>query len=412
MSHFSPRTGPVRRSAVVACGAAVAMTVGAFGVPAGAVDVEPAGDLEVSADGYYGSVRFDFGGGLPLLGEVAELKGDLTVGAIQNNVDSGGLEGYDEGVYTRSFGSLVAANVAGVDLPVDLYAVEQVALPEEAEADTYGIHELEVPLAGSLSAISGEAKANWNDETYGHGSPGGVLTSLYSGVGQVDLVDLTELGLLDGMLGNLLPVDLPIANGPLISVGAGQLLQESGVFGKEDGTQGAYAEVSGRFADLNLLGGAANGGVTLGLAAASDTETPNAYGRLEVTGEPGGASFDYDLPALELWIGDEETGIAVEPGFDQTFDILPGVSLNINFADYRNDDTELAEDGTYAAASGGGLSARLTVAVPVPLLGEIEVGTAEIGLLSFPEISVEVPEGGLHADGAQDDEDDFEVGIS
>jgi hypothetical protein len=184
MSHLTIGVHSKRRAAVsaVACGAAAAMTVGVFGTPANAIDFEHSRDLEVTADGYYGTVRFDFGGGLPLVGEVAELKGDLTIGAIQNDVDSGGLEGHGEGVYSRSFGSLVASNIAGVDLPVDLYAVEQVALPEEAEPDTYGIHELAVPLAGSLSAISGEAKANWNDETYAHGSPGVILSSLHGSI--------------------------------------------------------------------------------------------------------------------------------------------------------------------------------------------------------------------------------------
>ncbi|WP_129665503.1 hypothetical protein [Phytoactinopolyspora endophytica] len=394
---------PGRRTAVtaVACGAATALAVGAFGLPANAAEPEDPGDFKITADGYYGTARFDFGGDVPLVGEAAELQGDLTIGDIENEVDSAGLEDQAEGTYSRSFGSLVSANLLGVDLPVDLYAVEQVALPEEEEADTYGVHELEVPLAGELSAISGEAKANWNDEVLGHGSEGGVLTELYSGAGQVDLVDFEELGL----VGGLVPVDLPITDGPLFSIGAGQLLQETGVFGKEDGSQGAYVEVSGRFGDVNLLGGAANGGVTIGLAASSDAETPNAYGYLEATGEPGGASFEYDLPALEMWVGDEETGIEIEPGFDETVEVLPGVSLNVNFAEYRDDDIELSEDGTRAAASGGGLSLRLDVAVPAPVVGEVELGSAEVGLLSFPEVSVEVPQGGLYANADADGED-------
>ncbi|NDL60463.1 hypothetical protein F7O44_25630 [Phytoactinopolyspora sp. XMNu-373] len=407
---FMNATRPARRVAVAsaACGAAASLVVGAFGLPAHADEVDGAGDFKITADGYYGSIRLDFSGGVPMVGEIPDVKGDVTVGVVQNDVDSTGLDAHGEGVYSRSFGSLVGADLLGVDLPLDLYAVEQVALPEEAEPDTYGIHDLTIPLAGNLRAISGEAKANWNADVLGHGSDGGVLTSLYSGVGQLDLVDLGELGLLDGVLGSMVPLDLPVGNGPLISTGDGQLLQETGVFGKADGSQGAYVEVSGRFADLNLLGGAANGGATIGLAAASDTEEPNAWGRLEATGEPGGATFEYELPALELWVGDEETGVAIEPGFDQTIEITPGVKANINFADYRTDDTELAEDGTYAAASGGGLSVRLTVAVPAPIVGEVELGSAEVGILSFPEVSVEVPQGGLYADGDEDDDNDLE----
>lgn len=403
MTHLRTVVRPARRATVAtACAAAASLAVGAFGLPAVASEPEDGGEFKITADGYYGSVRANFAGSLPLVGDLPALQGDLTVGVVQNDVNSEGVEGETEGVYSRSFGSLVGAEALGVDLPLDLYAVEQVALPEEPEADTYGIHDLEVPLLGSLRAISGEAKANWNDEVLGHGSPGGVLTSLYSGVGQVDLVDFSELSMVDGMLARMLPV----GNGPLISTGDGQLLQETGVFGKEDGSQGAYVEVSGRFADLNLLGGAANGGATIGLAAASDTKEPNAWGRLEVTGEPGGATFDYELPALELHVGDEEV-IAIEPGFDKTVEIAPGVKANINFADYRTDETVLAEDGTYAAASGGGLSVRLIVSAPTPLVGDVELGTAEVGILSFPEVSVEVPEGGLYADGAADNE--FEV---
>lgn len=411
MTLFRIGVRPARRTAVatVACGAAATLAVGAFGLPAQAAEPDDPGEFRITADGYYGSARLDFGGSVPLVGDIPDLQGDLTVGVIQNDVDSAGLEGEEPGTYSRSFGSLVGASLLNVDLPVDLYAVEQVALPEEAESDTYGIHDLSVPLAGSLSAISGEAKANWNDEVLGQGSAGGVLTSLYSGVGQLDLVELGELGALGGPLAGLLPIDLPIANGPLISTGDGQLLQETGVFGKEDGSQGAYVEVSGRFADLNILGGAANGGATIGLAAASDTETPNAWGRLEATGEPGGATFDYKLPALELWVGDAETGIAIEPGFDKTVELVPGVKANINFAEYRNDDTVLAEGGTYAAASGGGLAIKLSVAQPVPMLGEVEIGSAEVGILSFPEVSVEVPQGGLYAADDGDDDDDFEL---
>ncbi|NEE00361.1 hypothetical protein [Phytoactinopolyspora halotolerans] len=404
LSMTNVRWGRRATSATVACGAATAMAVGAFGVPAHAAEPEDPGQLKITTDGYYGSVRFDFPGDVPFVGDAAKLQGDLTVGAIENEVDSNGLQGQPEGTYSRSFGTLVGANLLGVDLPVDLYAVEQTALPEEDEPDTYGLHELEVPLAGTLSAISGEAKANWNDEVLGHGSSGGVLTELYSGVGQMDLADFDDLGL----VGGLVPVELPVGNGPLVSVGAGQLLQETGVFGKEDGSQGAYVEVSGRFGDVNVLGGAANGGVTIGFAASSDTETPNAFGRLEVTGEAGGASFDYDLPALEMWVGDEETGVEIEPGFDETIEVAPGVSLNVNFAEYRDDDIELAEDGTSAAASGGGLALRLDVAVPAPVVGEVELGSAEIGLLSFPEVSVEVPQGGLYAATGESDETVFE----
>lgn len=403
MTQLTANVRRFRRTAAraMACGAAATLTASVVGVPAQADEPEDPGTFEINADGYYGTVRFDFGGDIPLAGSVPNLQGNATLGMVQSQVDSTGLEERGENVYSRAIGSLVGASALDVELPVHVYAAEQMALPEEADTETVGVQDLQVPGIGNLRGISAEVKANWNDEVLGHGSAGGELTTLYSGVGQVDLVDLDELNVLDGLFGSLVPIDLPVAGGPLFSVGAGQLLQESGVFGKEDGTQGAYVEVSGRFGDVNLLGGAANGGITVGLAAASDSEEPNAWGRLEATGEPGGATFDYDLPALELYVGDDEQGIEIEPGFDQTFEIAPGVDVNLNFADYR-DNTELAEDGTYAAASGGGLSARVTISVPVPLAGEVEIGSAEIGILSFPEVSVEVPNGGLYAEPADD----------
>ncbi|WP_123788591.1 hypothetical protein [Phytoactinopolyspora halophila] len=378
-------------------------------MPAHAAAPENPGNFEIKADGYYGTFRFDFGGDVPIAGSVPDLEGNATVGMVQNEVNSEGIEGQDGDVYSRSIGSLIDASAMDTEIPTHFYAAEQVALPEKADPDTVGVHDLGVPGIGNLRGISSEVKANWNDDVLGHGSQGGVLTELYSGVGQLDLVDAGEVGQLSGILSSMAPVDLPVGDGPLFSMGEGQLLQESGVFGKEDGSQGAYLEVSGRFSDLNLLGGAENGGITVGLAAASDTEEPNAWGRLEATGEPGGASFDYELPALELQVGGQE-GVEIEPGFDETFEVLPGVSVNINFADYRDDDIEVADDGTYVAASGGGLSARLIFSLPVPVAGDIELGHAEMGILSFPEASVEVPQGGLYADGGDDeDDDDHEV---
>lgn len=382
-----------RRTAVKAvagvAGAALAVTTAGFQAQAAETgqDARQDGDFRIAADGYYATARVATAGNALIPVQVPEVDAHVTVGQIESEANSAGIEGEDEGVHSRAFGTIASVGGAGAEFDVP-YLVEQVALPEEAESASYGVHDVEVPIVGTLSAISGEVKANWNNDLVTEGAPGGVLTSLYSGVGEVDLLHVDDLG----PVTELLPIELP-AGSPLVTVGAGQLLQETGTFPKDDGTLGGYAEVSGRFADLSILGGAAEGGISLGFAGADDGETPNAWGRLEATGEPGGASFDYELPALELHVADEEV-IDVEPGFDETID-LGGVSVNLNFADYREDDTVIAEDGTTAAASGGGLAVRITLSVEVPVVGEVEIGSAEVGLLSFPELSVEVPEGGI-----------------
>lgn len=385
------RRGAVKVVAGVA-GAALACT--AAGLQAQAAESgraagpdQRSGEFRIAADGYYATAQVRTGAEAPLPVEVPALDAHVTVGQIESEANSAGIEGEDDGVFSRAFGTIASIGGAGAEFDVP-YLVEQVALPEEAETATYGLHGLEVPIVGDLDAISGEVKANWNPDLITQGAPGGVLTSLYSGVGEVDLVDVADLG----AVSELLPIELPVGS-PLVTVGAGQLLQETGTFPKDDGSLGGYVEVSGRFADLSILGGAAEGGISLGLAGSDDGETPNAWGRLEATGEPGGATFDYELPALELHVGDDEV-IDVEPGFDQTFD-LGGLSVNLNFADYRDDDTVLAEDGTVASASGGGLAVRVTLSVPVPVVGDVEVASAEVGLLSFPELSVEVPQGGI-----------------
>ncbi|WP_069109662.1 hypothetical protein [Jiangella alba] len=372
--------------AALACSAAGLQAQAAeSGQPSG--PDQRSGEFRIAADGYYATAQVRTGAQAPLPVQVPELDAHVTVGQIESEANSAGVEGEDEGVFSRAFGTIASIGGAGAEFDVP-YLVEQVALPEEAESATYGLHELEVPILGNLDAISGEVKANWNDDLVTEGGEGGVLTSLYSGVGEVDLIDVADLGAVT----ELLPIELPVGS-PVVTVGAGQLLQETGTFPKEDGSLGAYAEVSGRFADLSVLGGAANGGISLGFAGADDGETPNAWGRLEANGEPGGAAFDYELPALELHVGDNDV-VHVEPGFDETFD-LGGLSVNLNFADYRDSDTVLAEDGTVASASGGGLSVRVTVSVPVPVVGDVEVASAEVGLLSFPELSVEVPQGGI-----------------
>lgn len=384
----------VRRGAVkVAAGVAgAALACSAAGLQAQAAESgraagpdQRSGEFRIVADGYYATAQVRTGATGPLPVEVPELDAHVTVGQLESDADSAGVEGEDDGVFSRAFGTIASIGGAGAEFDVP-YLVEQVAPPEEADPATYGLHGLEVPILGNLDAISGEVKANWNDDLVTEGGEGGVLTSLYSGVGEVDLIDVDDLG----AVADLLPIELPVGS-PVVTVGAGQLLQETGTFPKDDGSLGAYAEVSGRFADLSVLGGAAGGGISLGFAGADDGETPNARGRLEATGEPGGASFDYELPALELHVGDEEV-IDVEPGFDQTIEVN-GLSVNLNFADFR--EAELAEDGTAASASGGGLSVRVTVSVPLPVLGEVEVASAEVGLLSFPELSVEVPQGGI-----------------
>lgn len=386
----------VRRGAVkvVASVAGAALACTAAGLQAQAAEsgrtagtAEPTGEFRIAADGYYATAQVKTGADAPLPVEVPALDAHVTVGQIESEANSAGVEGEDEGVFSRAFGTIASIGGAGAEFDVP-YLVEQIALPEEEETATYGLQGLEVPILGNLDAISGEVKANWNPDLITKGAPGGVLTSLYSGIGEVDLVDVADLG----AVADLLPVELP-ADGPLVTVGAGQLLQETGTFPKDDGSLGGYVEVSGRFADLSILGGAAAGGISLGFAGSDDGETPNAWGRLEATGEPGGASFDYELPAIELHVGDDAP-IHVEPGFDQTFD-LGGIAVNVNFADYRGDDTVLAEDGTLASASGGGLAVRVTLSAEVPVIGAVEVASAEVGLLSFPELSVEVPQGGI-----------------
>ena len=375
---------------VVAGATGTALAVGCVGLQAQAADDKVyvgSDDFQIVADGYYATAQVEVASGLPLPVPVPEVDANVTVGQIESEANSAGIEGEDPGVYSRAFGTI--ANVGGLGADFDVpYLVEQTALPEEEEPATYGFHGIEVPVVGSLSAISGEAKANWNSDLVSEGAEGGVLTSLYSGVGQVDLLNASDLG----PVTELLPIDLPVDES-VISIGAGQLLQETGTFAKEDGSLGGYAEVSGRFGDVSVLGGAENGGISVGFAGSDDGETPNSWGRLEANGEPGGATFDYDLPALELHVAGEEV-IDVEPGFDQTFD-LNGLAVNLNFADYRDDDSVLAEDGTTAEASGGGLALRVTLSAPMPLLGDVEVATAEVGLLSFPELSVQVPPGGI-----------------
>ena len=389
MTHPMTQPRSRRRAAVTSAAgvAAAALAVGVSGMPAQAASPDEGGDFRIVADGYYATARIDVASDLPVPLPVPEVSGSLTAGLIESEVNSQGIEEQPEGTYSRAFASLLTAE--GLDIELDApYTAEQIAPPEETEPATVGLDGLEVPIVGNLDAISAEAKANWDSAM---SSDGGVLTSLYSGVGQVDLVKIGDLG----PITDLLPVELPLSD-PLVSVGAGQLLQETGTFPKDDGSLGAYAQVSGRFGDVNVLGGAANGGVSVGIAGSDDGETPNAFGRLEATGEPGGATFDYELPALELQVGDQEV-IDIEPGFDETFEVLDALELNVNFAEYRDDDTVLAEDGTQAAASGGGLALRLSLSAPLPLVGDVELTTAEVGLLSFPEVSVEVPEGGIQA---------------
>lgn len=383
-----------RRAAarVVAGAAGVAVAAAGAGIQAQAAepsDVAASDDFQITADGYYATARVEVADNLPLPLPLPLPKTDasLTVGQIESEANSAGIEGEDEGVHSRAFGTIASVEGAGADFDVP-YMVEQVALPEEDETATYGFHDVEVPIVGSLDAISGEVKANWNNDLITQDAEGGTLTSLYSGVGQLDVLDATALG----PVSSLLPID-SLPGGHVISIGAGQLEQETGTFANGDGTLGGYAEVRGRFGDVSILGGAENGGISLGFAGSDDGDEPNSWGRLEATGEPGGASFDYELPAIELHVGDDEV-IDVEPGFDQTFDIN-GVAVNLNFADYRDDDTVLAEDGTVAAASGGGLALKVTMSAPLPMVGDVEVASAEIGLLSFPELSVEVPQGGI-----------------
>lgn len=353
--------------------------------PAQAVSPEAEGDLRIAIDGYYAAAQIEVADDLPLPIELPAINGSVIVGQLASDADSAGVEDQPEGVNSRAFGSLVTADLAGVELdPID-YSVEQVAPPEAAESERKEIVDLDLAGIATADAIYGEAKANWDSAL---DADGGVLTDLATGVGQVDLVGLDALG----AIADLLPIPLPI-DGSLLAVGAGQLNQQSGTFVNDDGTLGAYAEVSGRFGDVSLLGGSENGGISIGLAGSDDGTEPNSYGRLQATGQPGGASFEYELPALELAVAGEDV-VRLEPGVDQTVELL-GASLNINVADYREDDTVLEEDGTAAAASGGGAALRLSVGVPIPLVGDVEVLAAEIGLLSFPEISVEVPAGGI-----------------
>ncbi|WP_146751948.1 hypothetical protein, partial [Phytoactinopolyspora halophila] len=420
-----------RRAArvVVATTAASACAVGAslVNVAAAPPDEEGMGSFNQGATGSYFKV------GVSLLGDdslidIEDLNGQVRVGAMDTDVDSDGLP-EERGDNVNSYAYAALAQVEGLGIgPEDFYEAEQSAPPQQDEPEATPGEEVDLGALGSIRLINGMVKANWDDEFIAPGVDGELA---WTDASTIDLSFLDLENVLD--TGGL--IDLPF-EGSLASFEGGEIQTTGGTEVKEDGSLAAYSEISGEFAATDFFGGVENGGISIGIVPGGSEEDQTARIRAYANGEPGGARIDGgeegtepQIPLLALYVpcstglpelGDHcgvELNLNASEEINLPSDEDPLVSVRATFADTF--DEEVAEDGTSARFSFGGIELDFSVFLPSlledslsgmmptqdlqPTQTELFDGTAQ--MMSFDDVWVEVPEGGIYPD----DGDEVEV---
>ncbi|WP_165368360.1 hypothetical protein, partial [Phytoactinopolyspora endophytica] len=198
------------------------------------------------------------------------------VGMIDSRVNSQGVEGAAEDVYSRAQTSLAEVSVLGneLDLP---YAAEQTALPQSDEWETTPL-EIDGSDIFDARVFSGRVKANWDEEfvvpeTSSYAETPGGLTPEMGG----------PLAIVDDSAGE---VNLGLPGSPLVGVDGLEMQTEQGTIPNGDGTSAAYSQISGSFGGVDILGGADGGGISIGAAPGSGTSNPVLI-RAVATGKEG-----------------------------------------------------------------------------------------------------------------------------
>lgn len=309
--------------------------------------------------------------------------GKLQLGPLEATVNSQGLtdlngEAAPAGAKSGARGDLAIPGLAGFQLSLD--HVQSTAPAASGPATkTY----LALPASPIVDAglIHGDSSAIWGNAVFGAAAPSKVISTANGDTSYVDLLDLSKLA---GSAAALLPAQL---RHPLVQLETIRVHTQTGSLHNSDGTHGLTAGGVGGLASLQILGGAANGGLTVGLfnhdtGAAKDT----AGTRVWATGKPGGAGCSYTIPdSIKIAVGTSTVSLPISAA--NRFPIPGGLGyLDAEFVGMAS--CQKAADGTSATATGAGLGVHLHLTVPgtgaeladfmVSIPGDLKVATVKV----------------------------------
>lgn len=339
------------------------------------------------ADGQYATIEGRIAGGI--VGNL--FSGQLTLGEVEARLSSEGvdkLNGFKvpDGTKSGARGDLATGGVAGFKLWTD--HVKSTAPVESGPAST---RYLPIPLGPILhgGVINADSKAKW-DGLFKSAAPTQVASEV---VGDTANLDFLNLGDLLGDFSALLPKQL---QKPVVSLNTVRVKMQTGTVRNADGTHGLTAGGTGGLAQVQILGGAANGGITLGLVNNDEGgEKDTAGSRVWATGKPGGAGCSYEIPDLIK----VKVGSAAEVSLPLSVGSRIPFPFGLGYLDFRllgQSHCESSADGTFAQATGAGVGLKLHLQLPaVTGMQATELGSFTLTLPDMNAAEVKVPKGGI-----------------
>lgn len=430
----STRRGRAARAAR-ALGLATAATLltavpASAGAPASTVDGRDMGQWGGYVQGKYGALALDLAGITQAEIGIGEVHGDVNGGGLGTALDKlqwePAVPGVSAGEYARGSVALAELDVLGATPNIwnaDQRAVPQIPNWENAPGIPNGTG---VPGVITIGAVTGEVKANWEGDTpvgqWGMLAPGqdGIQAETRTTAAEASLLDLDQL------------VGLNLGVGPIFGATFAAQTSRVGTIAQPDGSLAAYSEISPSVGGIDLMGGAGNGGISIGAGGTIGPDgtfeltgsTDSTRIRAIANGKPGGADIDGGvagsepaLPAFELLAGASLANsiipgsgtncptvsgrpdicrIALQPGVSLTLD-LGNIWGSITFADIQSGSERVDANGQFSELKFGGLTLDLGVGIPGILgLPRTELGTFTGGIAPI-SLGVQVPEGGIYA---------------
>jgi hypothetical protein len=383
--------------ASLAAGIAAATSISLPGTAHAAADQSYYADVE----GQYATIEGTIGSAF--LGDL--FSGQVTIGELEAALDSKGVDKLNKfaapsGTLSGARGDLVTVGAGPIKLQADHV---QATAPVTSGPATRTYVPLSLRPFIDAGVIHGEASAVWGHSVFGRAAASKPVSTVNGDSGYLDFLDL------GGQLGgfkNLLP---DLLQHPVVSLETLRAHVQTGTVRNADGTHGLSAGGIGGLAAIQILGGASNGGITLGLFNA-DTggEKDTAGSRVWATGKPGGSGCSYVVPdTLQAAIGSPANKVALPLSTGQRINLPAGLGyLDVRFTGQSH--CETSADGTYAHATGAGVGLSFHLTLPgVTGLPGADLGSFTLTLPDMDHATVKVPKGGIPpSDGPGDGGDD------
>ncbi|MCW2497704.1 MAG: hypothetical protein JWQ77_3628 [Jatrophihabitans sp.] len=368
-----------RHRAVAVCTVAAVAATAAVTASAGSASAAT-NNYSANINGQWAGIAGSIGGGI--LGKL--VSANLVAGEVDISANSTGLKQVNgaalpAGVKSAARADLLTGGISIANIKtINTEATAPVTVAHK-NVELVGWHAS--PLIDA-SALAVNSAAAWGNSVTGAGKTGTVA----SVNGHIANISLLNLGSLLGAFKSLLPTQLQY---PVVSLSTTDLRGQIKSTLNHDGTHGLVATGAGGLGDVQILGGAAHGGITLGLFSSDNGTKYVANAKVWATGKPGGAGCSYTPPKwIEVGIGNNTIGLPITLGGRITLPAKLGY-LEANFTGI--DHCSAAANGTSASVDGAGVGLRLHLQLPTGL----DLADLVVSLPDLNNATVNVPVGGI-----------------